>query len=504
VLLLSASYWTYASLRAAYKPIWYDEALTWHIARLPNPSAIMATLYDGADQNLPLTFFSVRAAHALFGYSEWSTRFPAQVGFWVMLLCLFTFLRRRLPLSCALAGTLFPFVTFAGPYAYEARGYALLLGAAGLALAAWQAAAEDRARRIALPMISFAFAIALSSHYTGALLAIPFGAGEVVRNYQRRKIDWPVWIAFLVPSPLVLFYPKLMAPALTWDVGLQAPTLSSLSMFLGETFYTAVAPLVVASGAGLLTFAALYFYKGSHAASGLHWSAPGTELRIYEIAALAGFMAAPLLFFAAGLGSRHFSFTIRYGLICVIGASGLFAALLAWYTREQPRAATAFVLALAAFLVATRGREAWTSRTPPAAQFRTDDTLLLGALKEGLPVVVVHWNDMIMADFYLPPELMENAYYIRDRKHEREYKVQLQANEVTFRAARHLPWHGHYEDWHDFRRQHSRFLMHAREEYSQWMFDLLTREGWLVTLRNRANNEMLFEVSSGNSAWATP
>jgi hypothetical protein len=491
VLILSASYWTYASLRAAYRPIWYDEALTWHIARLPNVAAIMATLYDGADQNLPLTFFSVRAAHALFGYSEWSTRVPAMLGFWVLLLCLFIFLRRRLPLSCAIAGTLFPFTTFAGPYAYEARGYALLLGAAGLALAAWQSATENEARRIALPLISIGFAVALSSHYTGALLSIPFGAGEIVRDYQRRKIDWPIWIAFLAPSPLVLFYPKLMAPALTWDVGLQSPTLSSLSIFLAETFYTAIAPLVVASGAGLLAYAMLSLRRGS-AATGASPAKNAAGLCTYEIAAMAGFMAAPLLFFAAGLGSHHFSFTIRYGLICVIGGSALFAALLAWYTRVQPRAATAFVLALAAFLVFTRGREAWNTRIAPATQFRRDDALLLSALSEGLPVVVVHWNDMIVADFYLPPAMMENAYYVRDRKHEREYKVQLQANEVTFRAVRHLPWHGHYEEWSNFRREHPRFLVHAREEYSQWLFDLLSREGWLVTLRNRANSEMLF------------
>ena len=51
----------------------------------------------------------------------------------------------------------------AGRYAHEARPYALVLALAGIALVAWQAAAEGRRRRVALFSLGFALAAALCS-----------------------------------------------------------------------------------------------------------------------------------------------------------------------------------------------------------------------------------------------------------------------------------------------------------------------------------------------------
>jgi hypothetical protein len=41
---------------------------------------------------------------------------------------------------------LFPLITNAYPYAYEARPYGLLLGFCGLSLLCWQSAAEGQSR----------------------------------------------------------------------------------------------------------------------------------------------------------------------------------------------------------------------------------------------------------------------------------------------------------------------------------------------------------------------
>ena len=68
------------------------------------------------------------------------------LGFWVMSLALYMFLRRYLSVVTALTGALFPAVTTAFAYSYEARPYALVLGFAGLALVCWQRAVDSHRR----------------------------------------------------------------------------------------------------------------------------------------------------------------------------------------------------------------------------------------------------------------------------------------------------------------------------------------------------------------------
>src|SRR5437763_12061269 len=64
---ISALYFVCAGLRAAYRPLWYDELVTWHISRLGSIAAMWHALVSGIDQEMPLTHLSVRFSHALFG-----------------------------------------------------------------------------------------------------------------------------------------------------------------------------------------------------------------------------------------------------------------------------------------------------------------------------------------------------------------------------------------------------------------------------------------------------
>jgi hypothetical protein len=479
--------WACAGYRSYYKPIWYDEAVTVYIARSPSVASLMNAIYDGTDQNLPLSHLAVRLSYAVFGYSELTTRLPALFGFWVMLLCLFLFLKKRLPLPCAFAGTIFPMLTLAWQYSYEARSYGLLLGAGSLALYCWQSGTdrEDRRRYGALAGISMSLAMALSAHVYGLLLAIPFTAGEIARSIQRKRIDVPVWVAFLIPAPLVLFYPGLLAVARSWDFSGMQPNMNALAGFFPDVFRTAITPIVFAGLAAALFSA--HRNKDNELAEGL---------RLYELIALGGFLLGPWLFFLAGsMLHTTIAYVPRYGLLSVVGASGLMSWTLAKIMRDRMRSAAVFAAVLAFWLVAARTREALSDRRPPAEQITSVYSTLVDALKEGLPVMVAQPHIFLQADYYLPAQLLDRAYYVADPETEHNYLSQELVDQITIRVARNFPLRSHVVYWNDFR-HNRRFLLHTGKGYDQWAYDRLIREGWRVTVRAHTPDQAVYEVNA--------
>jgi hypothetical protein len=207
---LTAFYLALAVVLAARRLLWNDEFYTFHIARLPGLAAIWDALTTGAEQLPPLVYVATRWSQAILGTSELATRLPAVLGFGVMTLCLFRVVAwRASPLFAALA-MLFPLASGAFPYAYEARPYGLVLGCAGLALLAWQAATEHARRPLALIGLGGSLAAATSLHYYAVLLVGPLALGELVRSARRRRVDYPVWVAFVAAVvPLAAFLPLI-------------------------------------------------------------------------------------------------------------------------------------------------------------------------------------------------------------------------------------------------------------------------------------------------------
>lgn len=448
---------------------------------------MLASLYDGTDQNLPLLHFLVRISYKLFGVSEFSTRLPALIGFWVLLACLFLFLRRRVPLSCAFAGTLLPIVTLAWQYSFEGRAYGILLGCAAAALFCWQSAADPQQPRRFwwVAGITVALAMALSSHCMGVLLAIPLVAGEAVRSLTRKRIDRAMWLAFAIPAPLVLLYPRYLAVARTWDVSGRTIDVNSIVSFYPELFHNSIAPFIFA-GAAAAGFALILARRE-------HDPAPGFPH--HELAALAGCLFAPPLFFAAAMLSHAFSYSPRYGLISVIGAAGLMSLLLAKITRVRAGAAAAFALALGVWITGARFRESRVDRRPPAVQVESVHQVLVDALREGLPVLVAQPQIFLQADYYLPPDLLQRSYFVTDPETDRNYVAQQMIDQLTTNAAQHFPLHSHVVPWSEFK-SNRRFLLHTGSGYDQWIFDRLLREGWRITVRSHNDAESVYEVNA--------
>lgn len=209
------------------KLLWLDELITLHIAKLGSAAAIWNALAQAADPNPPLTHLAVLASLRIFGEHEFALRLPAILGYWIGLLSLFLFLRRRLPVAWAIAGTILSMSNAAFDYSYESRSYGIFYGMAMLALLCWSRvvdpALSSRKRRLALCGMTLALATGLCANYFAVLAFFPIAGGELIRTLSLsslsnsfretpwwRSLDLRIWIALLIAAtPLLVFRPLI-------------------------------------------------------------------------------------------------------------------------------------------------------------------------------------------------------------------------------------------------------------------------------------------------------
>jgi Dolichyl-phosphate-mannose-protein mannosyltransferase len=198
LILLTAMYLVGTAGRARGRPFWYDEVITLIAANSPDLATTWKRVTIATDATPPLSHLLTHLSIRWFGLNEFTGRLPAMAGFWVMCLCLFQFVQRRKGVVYGLSALLLPMLTGAYFYATEARGYGLELAFLGLALVAWQFAAEGRCRAVALPALAASLGCMLMCHYYGVLAYLPLAGGDAMRLRRTRRPDWGVWIALAV------------------------------------------------------------------------------------------------------------------------------------------------------------------------------------------------------------------------------------------------------------------------------------------------------------------
>jgi len=207
-----AMYFAAALSLAALKPFWFDELITFNIARQPSLRTIWQLLLNGADPNPPLSHVFTALSMRLFGNSEIAVRLPAICAGAITILCIYEFLVRRVPPVFASAGAFFYLTTHAFDYAYEARSYSFVICFSAVALIAWRWSHESARRRMAALLLAVSLAAAVSSNYYGLLTFFAIAAGELVATAQRRRIAWPVWLALAAgAAPMFAYLPLVHA-----------------------------------------------------------------------------------------------------------------------------------------------------------------------------------------------------------------------------------------------------------------------------------------------------
>ncbi len=482
----SVLYLVSTCLVASQKPMWNDELFTFYISRLPSVSDIWSALLTGADQIPPFFHIITRASFSLFGVNHLSIRLPEVLGFWVMSLCLFYFVSKRSSALYGFVAMLFPLVTAAYNYAYEARPYGLILGFSGFSLLCWRSAAEGHYRKISLIGLALSLAAAVSSHYYAVLLLFPLAVGEVVRSLSRRRLDLSIWVAFgAAMTPLLLFLP-LIEQAKTYTANFWAqPHWRSIPEFYYFLLTPALLPLVA-----MLILSAVY--------STTYPINPGSQEQefrptppLHEIAAAFGFIAIPVV---AVISTKLVTgaFTYRYALPSVIGFSILFA--FAAYRLLNGRAVMGAALLLSScggFMV-LEIRNFQDTTVVSLEQAKTYN-FLLSEDESSLPIVASDLHTFMMLAHYAPQDITSRLVYLADPEASLRYLGHTTVDQGILDLR---PWFRlEIKEYGPYVASQRQFLVYGNIGFLNWLLYKLTADNMRIELKGRNEDNLLFLVS---------
>ena len=313
---------------ASTRPLWFDEIYTYYLAHF-NLSQLWNALLAAADQMPPLFDILTRVLFSLFGENKFIERLPSIIAFWLAGLLIFRYVSFRTWPLWGFLGALFPFATASIYYASEARPYSFLVCFTALAMVAWQNAAANHHRKLALFLLTLANLLVINSHYYGLLLIVPLLAGELVRALERKRLDWPVLACSILPFAFILVYwpfirnSERLLSGHAWN----APSLSSFY----EPFTWLFGAPVIGAGAvgidtaailwGVLAIAVMVSYLTRHDPVPQQQSTP--RIPLHEAVAPLALALLPFPAVIAALTKTHLIHP-RYVLEMIVGIAILF------------------------------------------------------------------------------------------------------------------------------------------------------------------------------------
>jgi len=474
VATVSAIYLVTVCILASTKQFWNDELFTFYISRRPSLPEVWNALLTGAEQIPPLFYVITRASTKLFGHGYLAFRLPEILGFWIMGLSLFFFVRKRSSAEYGVLAMVIPLSTESFTYSYEARPYGLLLGFAGLALLFWQTAIEGPRRGIALAGLSLSLGAAISCHYYAILVFVPFLIGEAVRAAIRKRLDFPMLISIAAGLvPLGVFLPLIQAAHRYSDTFWAKPQWTNTLGFYSYLLFPALLvlaciPIVIAAG---------YVLAGSGR------EVPFVSLNPipgHEIAAALGFILIPFVavFLAKTVTG---AFTNRYAVPAVIGVSILLTWSISVLSHRKPGPGLMItVITVALFLLTgVKSYRGWRESAG-----RSEETLryLRTQGKGGVPVVVADPHLFFELSNLAGDKTPSPLIYLADKKLALQY---TSTDDVDLGLVNLQQWAPlHVEDFHRFCSGHQEFLIYGSGAPYSWITQELAREEWQFILRS--------------------
>jgi len=322
------------------------------------------------------------AAMRVFGVGAFALRLPAFLGYLLMQVCLFLFVRRLAGERAGIFAVACPALTATLFYSAEGRPYGLLLGFYALTLLSWQSAIRRSATTSggpsfrgfitkgwgALLLLALSIALTLNSHYFGVLLLIPLCAAELFRTIQRRRLDLPVVAAIIAGMACIVFALPFQKPAAEFrqhyynggTVSLHAVTQAYRALFVDYTHTSPATQHIVA-------FAFVVFALALIGACIYRVRQSAAELPHAQIVFAAVLAALPFFGYLLARFVTH-SIEVRYVLGAIIGVTVLLAITLAPLFRRE--ATWRITLALLFFVIIVSGA------LRIRAEMRTTDEIL--------------------------------------------------------------------------------------------------------------------------------
>ncbi len=485
--VFSLIYFAGSGFVAISKPLWFDEIFTFELSKL-SFREIVTALHSGLDDTPPLYNWINRICVLLLGESRFAIRLPSLIGCWVMALCLFLFVRKRLPALYAFIAMLCPFWLSVRVYAFEARPYGMLLGLTAAALLLWQHAVEgQRVRKPALAGLAICMAAGSSVHFYFILLLVPLALGEAVRSFGTGRAQLTVWLAFVSCLVTLPFHYRIIIDALSYSGDLWSrPAWRHIPEFYLDEMGSLLLP-----GIFLLCSAVLYL-----AAAPARRTVPASSLpcgfRDYEVAAIVGFLIVPAVAISTAIMQTGI-FVFRYALIAALGASLLAAVVTALGDRAVPSAGALlflmFSLKFAAFQV---------SRVLPGHIDNSIPSLIAEAQHEQLPIVMAGPIDYLEVVHRAPRALAARLYYVADAQLARQYAGSAAADRglLILQKRRLL----NVRSYEEFISEHGEFLVYSKpadkeETNFEWLPAKLAEDKRPIFLRRLRGRESLYQVA---------
>jgi hypothetical protein len=480
-LLLFSLVYCFVTVGLATRLFWFDELITYDVSRLPTMADVWAALRNGADFNPPLFYIATRASQSIFGHGRVATRLPEIAGFLVMCLCMYKFVARRCPGPYALVAFLFPLVTSGYSYAIEARSYGLEFGFLGIALVAWQSAAQPGRRLSSLVLFYLALMATLLTHCYAILLLIPFGIAELTRTIRSRRVDWPMLVCFLAFAPVALVYLPLLAASRQFIFRnvIFRPTFLSIPTFYVGLLHFTIWPM---TGAALIVDR----QKSTN-------TNESSGIPLHEISCLVGLLCIPVFAVLLAMSATGV-YVDRYGLASMVGIGILFPLYLSYRTGADIYQGGVITTIFLSSILLSAGISVIRADRPPQ-----NAGLNLATVRPNLPIVISSPIMFLELDHNEEPTVAARLYFLTDRSSALRY-TGTDGFDLGYPLVRkRFLIGGNIQDYNDFVHNNRSFLVYGTySEPLEWVIRRLLEDN--IVLRflgqedGRYGTAMLFEV----------
>lgn len=444
---------------ASSRQLWHDELFTYYIAKSPSMSRFWEAIR--LDLNPPLSYLAARASLAVFGDSAFAVRLPFILAFLAGSLCFYRFISRRLrPIYGLLAMLVFwstPFLY----YAAEARPYAFIFGFFGIAMLAWQRAAEPVRSWSAVLFLALAVTGMMFSHVFALLYLAPFFVAELLRWYRSRNFDWAVWAALLLPCVLLFIHAPTISrykAAVLVPLSFEASPMKTLGFIYRSIEPESLALLLAVCLAMMAVFRRVRARTDTRALM--------TPL---ELAFTAGLFAIPVLVNLALMRSHGAAFERYIGPIA-FAYGVLIAFFLAMYTNINRLSATVacciLLFYIVGFNVLVPLRTVWRMSKAGASVSAASS---IQDVRPDLPLVAASGLTFLELDKYGDAATVSRLHYLVDRDLAIRY-----AHATIFEGfpalKQYFPIRAAVDPYPQFVAEHRRFLVLGTPDYPEdWL-----------------------------------
>jgi hypothetical protein len=464
------TWWVWAALTVVYatliyfrvqRPLWYDELLTYYIAKAPTASNVLG-LIARFDFTPPPTFFLTRWSVSFFGDSVFVTRLPSILEFYAASGALFLYTRRKSNTAAAACAVLLLWYSPTLYYATEARPYAMMLAGFLCLLLFRELAIAGEHRKLALWGMGLSNAGLLAAHAFAVISLVPFFAAEAVRYYSRRRPDYGQWLALTLPVAVMVEYiPEARHyKAVLYPLVIQGSLVNAIHFFVDV--FARMGP-----GLFFVLLAALLAPKFAGAKDTRAGTIRRSDLILFAVLLLNPFLLNVFLKWL------HTAYWDRYSITT---AAAICMALTIYLARRLELSRTALYVAAMAFLLPLAAEQV----ARPMMQARQYNTREIFQVKPDLPLVAVSALTFLEMDHQHGSILGGRLYYLQNRVAAVTYSHETMFEDFEPPALfkQYFPIRGSVEQYDAFMQKHRDFLVLASPEYSEdWLPRKLSDDG---------------------------